>query len=193
MAARYRDARSENFREVDLLDDLGVRLRPGARILDAGCGSGTPGLRRADGGRGVVGLDFSREQLRLARDAAPGAALAQGDVTALPFGDGAFDAVCAFHSVIHVPTDEHPAVLREFARALRSGGWLLFSTGEGAWEGSNPDWLGGGVEMRWSFPGLDATLDALSEAGFAVETRRIVEDELGDDGGAFTFVLARPE
>ena len=191
MAETYADQRADDPPELDLLGDLTARLDDGARVLDAGCGQGTPVAARLAERFDVTGLDFSRAQLALAARAVPDAGFVRGDMTALPFADDSFDAVCAFYSIIHVPTEEHPTVIREFARVLRPGGSLLLSAGGEAWEGANPDWLESGVEMRWSFPALDATLGQLSDAGFGVEDDRIVRDDLGDEGSAFPFVLAR--
>lgn len=65
-----------------------------------------PALRTA---ATAVGVDFSREQLRRAVDNAPAASLVQGDMAELPISDGVFDAVTAYHSVIHLPTAQHQA------------------------------------------------------------------------------------
>lgn len=92
---------------------------PGCRILDAGCGTG--GARRwlAEFGH-VYGLDRHPLAGQLA-----GRQLTRADVGALPFGDGSFSIVTAFDVLYHrdVPDDE--AALRECARVLRPGGWLV--------------------------------------------------------------------
>lgn len=193
LAPDYREARSDIDEEAALVDALLDRAPSAPRVLDAGCGAGTPVLatladevggasaETTEGGPDAVGVDLSREQLRLANGRVPEVALAQADMTALPFADGRFDAVTAFHSLIHVPVAEHGAVLGEFARVLRPGGLLLFSTGADAWAGSNPDWLDSGVEMRWSFPGLAETRRLLAEAGFAELDAQVVADELADE------------
>ncbi|WP_224337002.1 class I SAM-dependent methyltransferase [Haloprofundus halobius] len=195
IADDYAAACSDAPPETVLLDSLCDSLDAGARVLDAGCGNGVPISVDLSDEFEVVGLDFSREQLRCHLAAAPTARRVQGDMTALPFATDAFDVVCAFHSLIHVPTAQHGDVLAEFARVLRPGGRVLFSTGEGAWTGSNPDWLDSGVEMRWSFPGLPRTLELLDAAGFQQLDVRRIDDELAeeddDDDGYFPFVLAR--
>ena len=173
------------------LDRLAERLPADARVLDAGCGQGTPALAALTRGTRAVGLDFSGEQLRLAAGAAPDAALVRGDMTSLPFSPNAFDAVVALHSLIHVPLDEHPTALAEFARVLAPDGLLLLTEGETEWVGANPDWLESGVEMRWAIAGREATREGLDRAGFEILDEWVRRDELADDGSGKPFFLAR--
>ena len=51
----------------------------------------------------------------------PGAQVEQCDAAALPFADASFDAVIANHMLYHV--DDPAAVVHEFDRVLRPGGW----------------------------------------------------------------------
>jgi SAM-dependent methyltransferase len=165
--------------------------------------------RSTDGeGTGAVGVDFSASQLRLARENAPEAVLAQADMTDLPFADGSFDAVVAYWSLIHVPLDQHPAAVEEFARVLRPGGRVLVCEGTERWVGENPDWLDSGVGMEWEIAGAEATRQQLRDAGFEItdawgvpETISEGEDDSGDDSegeadsddtdDAWTFFAAR--
>ena len=125
----------------------------------------------------MIGVDFSREQLRLAQKNAPLASFVQGDKTSLGFSAGSFDGVCAYYSIIHVPIEQHPVVMSEIARVLRSGGPLLITVGEASWTGSNPDWLDSGVEMQWSYPDIEEAHKYLSDAGFEVIEQWIDEDD----------------
>jgi len=73
-----------------------LRLRPRARVLDAGCGPGRHALALARRGFDVVGVDRSSEFVALARDAAArdglDAGFVRGDVRALPVRE-TFDAL----------------------------------------------------------------------------------------------------
>ncbi|WP_093903839.1 class I SAM-dependent methyltransferase [Streptomyces sp. cf386] len=102
-------------------------LREGARVLDAGCGTGralTP-LRAAVGPSGVViGADLTPAMLEAAvraeRDRDGQLLLA--DVAALPVRSESLDAVFAAGLIAHLP--QPAANLRELARAVRPGGTL---------------------------------------------------------------------
>jgi SAM-dependent methyltransferase len=51
-----------------------------------------------------------------------------GSVFSLPFSDGAFDAICLFDVIEHLPRGSEEKALNEIARVLESGGKLYFST-----------------------------------------------------------------
>lgn len=191
MAETYAAERPDEGRGVELLDRFLTPIAESACVLDAGCGQGKPVLRRSSGEATAVGVDFSREQLRLATRNAPDASLAQGDMTNLPFRDGTFDAVTAYHSLIHVPMGEHRAAIEEFARVLCPDGRLLVSEGPGEWSGENPNWLESGVEMQWDIAGADATRKQLRDAGFDVLGEWSVANALAGDDGHWVFFSAQ--
>lgn len=162
------------------------------RVLDAGCGPGRPVLEHLDATTTAVGVDVSREQLRLAAEHVPGAALAAGDMTRLPFADDTFDAVVAYWSLIHVPLAEHGTAIEAFARVLRPGGRVLVCEGREEWVGENPNWLDSGVGMAWEIAGLEATRAQLREAGFTVTREWGVPDSLDDsEADAWVFLEGR--
>jgi SAM-dependent methyltransferase len=109
--------------------ELGVH--PGDAVLDAACGTGRalPVLRAATGRAGtVVGVDLTAEMLAEAVGRGRGglAGLVRGDVQALPFAAGTFDAVLAAGLVSHLTEPE--AGLRELGRVAAPGARLaLFS------------------------------------------------------------------
>ncbi len=191
IAETYAGKRSADKNELERLERLLGRYPESARILDVGCGQGAPILTRIARTAEAIGVDFSRGQLELATDNAPTAALLQGDMTALPVRDEVFDAVTAFHSLIHVPLDHHQRVLEEFARILQPEGHLLLTEGCEAWQGANPDWLDSGVEMQWEIAGPNTTERQLRAAGFSVLDRWTVDDGLEDDDATFTLFLGR--
>lgn len=191
IAEEYVALRDDEPPELSMLDDLLADLPPDARVLDAGCGSGDPAAAHVADRVDVTGLDFSARQLELAADPVPSASLVQGDMTALPFRDGAFDALYSLYAVIHVPRERHRECFAEFRRVLRAGAPLLLSVGGDDWSGSNDDWMGLGAELHWDVPGVDRTADLLADVGFTVEDRRTVADDVSEEDSEAVFVRAR--
>jgi SAM-dependent methyltransferase len=96
------------------------RARP-IEILDAGCGTG--GTTRVLSPRGrVIGIDFSSEALRLARQRGL-PRLVRASVNELPFRSERFDLVTCFDVLYHLNVDD-VAALAELRRVLRPGGVL---------------------------------------------------------------------
>jgi demethylmenaquinone methyltransferase / 2-methoxy-6-polyprenyl-1,4-benzoquinol methylase len=97
-------------------------VRPGDRVLDACCGTGDLALAAlAEGGR-VTGLDFSERMLTRARRKSSAVQWLRGDLLALPFPDGSFDAATVGFGVRNV--EDLGAALRELHRVVRSRGRL---------------------------------------------------------------------
>lgn len=190
LADSYTAERSTVGTDVDVLASFLEDLPPSARVLDAGCGGGRPVLERLTADYDAVGIDVSAEQLRLAASVAPAAGLLQGDMARLPLVDGSVDAIVAYHSVIHVPLAEQPAVVEEFARVLAPGGRLLLTEGPQEWTGTNPDWLDAGVEMQWEIAGIDATREQLRTAGFSIVDEHDAGHELADEDEHWIYVHA---
>jgi ubiquinone/menaquinone biosynthesis C-methylase UbiE len=119
----YEDGRDHGYHA--LIDDLEVEIaRPfahGARILEAGCGTGRILERLAPIASHAVGADLSRGMLSGARRR--GLRVVQAELGALPFPDGFFDLVYSFKVLAHVP--EIRAALEELTRVTRPGGTLL--------------------------------------------------------------------
>jgi SAM-dependent methyltransferase len=94
-----------------------LQLTPDDLLLDVGCGGGVF-LRRASlTGCRAVGLDHSRDMVRLARQTTGGnARVVHGSAERLPFEDGEFTAISCLVAFFFFP--DPVAVLREFRRVL---------------------------------------------------------------------------
>ncbi len=95
-------------------------VRPGDRVLDACCGTGDLAVAAARAGGRVTGLDFSERMLERARRKSTDVDWVSGDLLALPFGEGSFEAATVGFGVRNV--DDLPLALRELRRVLGEGG-----------------------------------------------------------------------
>ena len=193
IAAAYLRARTTASPDVLALDQLLTRLSLGAWVLDAGCGAGLPiAARLAAAGHRVVGVDFAMAQLALARANVPGATFACQDLTALGLAPAAFDAVCSYYAIIHVPREKHAGILAAFHRVLRPGGYAFLCLGAADIDDDyDDDYFG--TPMYWSHYDAPANLTLLREAGFDVHWSQFISDSLDDsppDAGHL-FVLAQ--
>lgn len=112
--------------DPDLLD-----LRPGQRVLDAGCGAGRHCFEAFRRGCAVCGMDYDHTEVEKVmfsfvasdeKDHAAGGhwAVARGDVVHLPFADGAFDRIICAEVLEHLHEDFR--ALDELTRVLKPGG-----------------------------------------------------------------------
>ena len=94
-------------------------------ILDAGCGTGAI-LQRLGNPAKNVGVDLAPEAIAFCRQRGLNN-VQQGDICALPFPDGSFDAVISSSVLYHEWVRDVGAAVREMGRVLRPGGLLLIN------------------------------------------------------------------
>jgi ubiquinone/menaquinone biosynthesis C-methylase UbiE len=118
-------AATPEIRQVRRVADEALRPVPGERILDAGCGAGEVARALAalvtPGGR-VTAADASQVVVEYAQSKDDGAGVEYrvADIAALPFEDGAFDAVRCERVLQHLADPD--AGLAELTRVTRRGG-----------------------------------------------------------------------
>ena len=133
---RFRDlaARGADLAgEARLIDAMVPR---GARILDAGCGTGRVGGLLAAAGHDVVGVDLDPELIGAARADHPGPVWLVGDLLELDLpGAGVpagFDVVvCAGNVMTFVAPATRGEILRRFRAHLAEGGRVVVGFGAG--------------------------------------------------------------
>lgn len=134
----YYDENAESYARTTL--DVDLRhlwslftdsLDSGASILDLGCGAGRDLKYFADRDYRVVGVDYSKELVSIARQYSGQQVFLADIKESLPFADGEFDAVWSIASLLHVPREEIGIVLRQVARVIKPSGIFLASVKKG--------------------------------------------------------------
>jgi SAM-dependent methyltransferase len=168
-------------------------LPSGSRVLDLGCGPGVPTTQRLAERFRVTGVDISERQIARARRNVPNATFLHADMASVDFAPDAFDSVVAFFSIVHVPRDEHPSLLRAVARWLRPGGVFVAALGAGGAETDyEEDWMG--APMYWSGFGSEKNKQQVREAGLRLVTAELWSVKFDDEAETWLWVVAeKPE
>lgn len=117
---------------ADVIPELGPVLveasgiRPGDRVLDVAAGSGNVAVPAAAAGARVIASDLTPELFVAGREFAARSGVEvqweEGDAEALPYRDGAFDAVLSCVGVMFAP--HHQRAADELVRVCRPGGTI---------------------------------------------------------------------
>lgn len=151
-----------------------VKKNGGNKVLDLGCGSGVQSKQLFIKGLKVVGLDLSPKMIRQAKKRVPGAKFVIGDMTMLdkriyPELVEGFDGVFAQASLLHIPKNLIPEVLRSLHKILRTDGVLYLVLKEGTGEKVvEEEKLRRVVKRFFSFFTKEEIVDFLQKAKFNI-------------------------
>lgn len=185
--------------------DTAAQQPKSRRYLELGCGAGVPILETLlsrDTTTSVVANDLSTAQIDLARkhlakyhtDTASAGqtdrvTYAPGDMLALDFPAGSFDAIIALYSICHLPRAEQVDMLRKISGWVKPGGGVLVNVINEPMKGLTLDtWIAEDKGwMYWSGLGPEQTLEVVAETGLEVV-------EAAEDGGVddtFFWIIAK--
>jgi len=102
----------------------------GKRVADVACGEGYGSALLAGVAASVVGIDLAAEAIDHARrsySAVPNLRFESGSAIALPLADASLDVVVSFETIEHLPREDQPRMLAEFARVLTKDGLVILS------------------------------------------------------------------
>ena len=183
IAAKYAEARQK---EADVgLGPLTEELNPQARVLDVGCGAGIPIAFTLSQQFEVIGVDISKEMIRLAKKNVPNATFIHADVMSVDLPIAHFDAVVTFYTVFYLPREQYKELFSRIHRWLRPADYLLATLTE---ENEEPyleeDYFG--ISMYWSNYSLLEYEEMFTQIGFEIL-------EVGSTGHGYSATHETPE
>lgn len=102
-------------------------LRPGATVLDIGCGAGYKTKYLTDRGLRACGADFSEEMIKSAKNKFPELDFRVHDIFDIDKFGQKFDAVFAQAVILHVPKKQVRDVLEKMKSILNDGGLIYIA------------------------------------------------------------------
>lgn len=122
--------RVQRYLQAEIDFALG-RIRPTDAVLEMGCGYGRVLEQLIDHARLIVGIDTSRDSLRLAHDLigdSLSCRLHEMDAAAMAFPDASFDVVLCIQNGISAFGVDRRTLFSEAIRVVAPGGTVLFSS-----------------------------------------------------------------
>jgi SAM-dependent methyltransferase len=184
VAAKWAAARGTHLGERAWIERFAALLRPGATVLDIGCGPGVPIARHlATLGHPVTGVDSSPEMIALFRSNLPGETAEVADMRTLRL-DRHYGGLIAWDSFFHLTPGHQRLMLPIFSDHAEPGAPLLFTSGPA---------FGEAIGTLEGEPLYHASLDPdeyrhlLAKVGFDI-VAHVSEDP---DCGGHTIWLAR--
>lgn len=120
---------SSTFRgkKQEWIDHFASQLEKDSRVLDIGCGAGGDAVYLSKTGLNITGIDFSAKLIDIAKKNLPSGNFLVVDFEDLSFEKDSFDGIWAMASLLHVPKQNLPAVLKKIYMVLDPSG-LFFSS-----------------------------------------------------------------
>jgi SAM-dependent methyltransferase len=99
-------------------------------VLDIGVGAGRTALHLAPAARSYLGVDYAAAMIEACRRRLPGVRFEVGDARSMDFAqDNSFDLILfSYNGIDHLVDAQRDRFFREARRALRPGGFLIFSS-----------------------------------------------------------------
>ena len=146
-----------------------LKLQPGQKVLDVGCGLGGSAIHMAKlYGASVTGMDLSKNMIAIAKGYAAEAAVEinfeSADIMTQDYPAESFDVIFSRDAMMHF--DNLPLLFTKFYRWLKPGGKLLISTynaGKGAQTQAYKDYL---ADRNYFLVSVEACGKLMEKTGF---------------------------
>ena len=164
IAEEWASSRNRSF-VSRLIVEFADLLPSDANVLEVGCGNGFLTRYLSQRGFTVTGIDAAQEMIRLARELKlPRTTLQTMDFFAYTTQEK-FDGILAWDCFFHFPRSKQRGIYSRVSEMLKSGGYLLFTHGDGDDEHTDEMM---GEDFYYSRLPKDEVMRMLGDAGLEV-------------------------
>ena len=192
IAGIYTKQYFNDLTDTPFIDKFLNKLKAGSKVLDVGSGPGQFTKYMMGKGFEVVGVDYSKEMLSLARKMVPNGDFRFMDMRSLDFEDQSFDGLLAAYSLIHIPSEDIPETLDNFNRVLRSGGYIEIIAQRGKADKIVDEPFMPSEKMFFNFFTKERLTEFLEKAGFTIEYQEEMDSQDSDSASdRVIYTIAR--
>ena len=191
-ADEYERKISSHFYTGDL-DRFLKHLSNGSKVLDIGCGPGLHAAYLSENGANVTGIDFSKKMIERAKINAPKATFSVMEIENLNFPEKYFDAIWCSASLLHIPKNSIPLVLRKISSLMNDEGIFYVSFKQGDGEEMANDTRYGGVPKFWAYYNEDELHSLLTSAGFTILSSFIYQPSQSHHTHPYITIFAKKQ
>ncbi len=132
ISKQFADEWYSNDSLLPVLKSFVSLLNSNARVLDFGCGAGYESMRLHNLGVEVVGIDYSIEPIKIAREKNPQCRFEVMDFRRIDKSIGSFDGIVAIASIIHVDDNDLIDVFKCMSDVIKPNGYIMIIVIEGS-------------------------------------------------------------
>lgn len=174
IAGKYAEQYFDDMVDVPYIDKFLTMLPKKGKILDVGSGPGQFAKHMIEKGFEVIGIDFSKEMVAIAKEKVPSVDFHHMDMRHLDFPNNSFDGVFSAYSLIHIPSEEVLATLKGFRRVLKAGGYVEIAVQKGEADKIIDEPFMPTEKMFFNFFTEERIAKFLEDAGFQVVSQEIM-------------------
>lgn len=168
IADKYSNQYFDDLTDAPYIDQFLNKLPKNGKVLDIGSGPGQFSRYMAKKGFRVIGIDFSKEMVEIAKTKVPETEFRFMDMRNPEFDENSFDGLLSAYSLIHIPSNEVPNTLKGFYRVLKPGGYLEIIAQKGEADQVVDEPFMPGEKMFFNFFTSEKLSKYLDDVGFSV-------------------------
>lgn len=130
MATEYVEYFGDDWEFINEIGDFALNFKNDSMIIDLGSGSGYITNYLCEKNLNAIGIDFSEEMIKIAKNKYPKTKFLLGDFTNIEdyFKEVSVDGLIAIYSLYFIPKEQFNNVLKSLSKVLKDGGKFLFVT-----------------------------------------------------------------